>query len=172
MASPLVCREGSEKRSCYVSTFTSYIEIYDYTLPVALNCMLRHGKVAIEGLCHYKWIMNIFSRFSNILNNTSYDRFAAILGRKVKTRFLLDSFNLLTNSIIKILQDALFSKLVAAYRMPPMTLKIVLTATFMSLKNYSESSLMTYIGKNRPMREKESLIKKFGCVFRNNFKIQ
>jgi hypothetical protein len=60
--------------------------------------------------------------------------------------------------ILKILPDALFSKLFAAYRRPPMTLKIVLTATFMSLKNYSESSLMTYVGKNRPMREKESRI--------------
>jgi hypothetical protein len=75
------------------------------------------------------------------------------LGRKVKTRFLLDSFTLLTNSIIKILPDALFSKLVAAYRKPPLTLKIVPTATFMSLKNYSTSSLMTYIGKNSEIQK-------------------
>jgi hypothetical protein len=74
----------------------------------------------------------------------------------IKNLFLLDSLNSLL--IIKILPDAIFTKLVAAYRKPPMTLKIVLTATYMSLKNYSESSLMTNIGKNRPMREKESRI--------------
>jgi hypothetical protein len=51
--------------------------------------------------------------------------------------------------------------LVVAYRKPPITPKIVLAATFMSLKNYSESSLMTYIGKNRPTREKERRIQKF-----------
>ncbi len=111
--------------------------VHEYTFPTEQNCMLRHGKVAIKGLRHHRWIMNISFK-------------------GIKNLFLLDSLNSLL--IIKILPDAIFTKLVAAYRKPPMTLKIVLTATYMSLKNYSESSLMTNIGKNRPMREKESRI--------------
>jgi hypothetical protein len=51
MASPLVCREGSEKSSCYDWSFTSYIEIH-LSDSAKLHATTRKG--GYKELCHHR----------------------------------------------------------------------------------------------------------------------